>query len=136
MLKPARAIFSGSPALEFYWGAKMLEERIAGRKDAEELLAMVGGGTEDYLKGVATALRAFANRVLGEEKSESELRVMTEIEAKAFEEKRIKYGRNAGETYGEAPIDDLVWLVDSTLPLAAYLRSDRGKRRIENNSDD
>ena len=110
----------------------MLEERIAGRKDAEELLAMVCGGTEDYLKGVATALREFANRVLGEEKSE--LRVMIEEEAAAFEQKGIKYGRNAGLKYGEAPIDDLVGLVDSTIPLAAYLRSDRGKRRIENES--
>lgn len=59
---------------------------------------------------------------------------MNSDQAKAFEQARITYGIHSGKCMGDIPIKYLCWLGDpteSSRNLQQYLRSDRGKRRIE-----
>jgi hypothetical protein len=103
--------------------------RINGRLEAEGLLELrqFCGGAE-YNEGFALALREFADSVLG--KPETELRVMNDIQAAQFESTDILFGLHRGLSYGEVPILYLSWLADQGANLAAYLRSNRGQRRL------
>jgi hypothetical protein len=103
--------------------------RINGRLEAEALLAlrMIGAGPE-YQQAFARTLREYADSVLGA--PETDLRVMDENQASSFELNRIPFGRHHDLPYSLVPIEYLTWVADQGNNLAAYLRSDRGQRRL------
>lgn len=108
-----------------------IQDRIAGRKEAEELLSVRSMEvSEDWQRAFALAMRHFADSVLGP--VDSSLAVMNEQQAKIFELRLVQFGIHRDKTYAEAPIDYLTWIADNASELASYLRSDRGKHRIEN----
>lgn len=107
-----------------------IKDRIQAREEAAEILGVwTPDRSQAYLRAFALAMREFADRVLGP--AQSELRVMDDAEAAAFERELIGYGRHKGVALGEVPISYLTWVADSTRTLFAYLRSDRGRARIE-----
>lgn len=105
-------------------------DRITGRKVANELIVMAisDNPQKDFQVGFARACRAFADRVLGP--VETQLRVMSEDEARKFEQTRIQFGMHLGQEIIDVPIEYLVWVADSQTNLQAYLRSPLGLRRI------
>jgi hypothetical protein len=62
-----------------------------------------------------------------------EERTMTDEAAKQFENTTIEFGIHEGKAYKDIPIDYLTWIVDSQVTLRLYLRTNRGKQRIEAN---
>lgn len=112
-------------------GSQSTLDRINGRLEAEALLDLRErcGGTE-YNQAFALELRRFADSVLGP--VETSLRVMDHVQARDFEEEHIGFGQYQGSAYHDVPIDYLAWVADQANNLAAYLRSDRGKRRLRN----
>ncbi len=57
---------------------------------------------------------------------------MTDVQAKAFEDTPMKYGKHVGKRIGDVPIDYLCYLADPnewTKDLKRYLASDRVKER-------
>lgn len=103
-------------------------ERKRGRELAEELLAMIPTDLTDV---AANALfRRLADAVPVELLVASS-KVMEDKKAKAFEKSILTFGVHVGKTYADAPIEYLTWLTDSARELQAYLRSDRGQKRID-----
>lgn len=108
-----------------------LEQRIAGRKEFETLRQLAfdfDGVNPAWLDGFARAAREFANQQLG---SPDTLVVMSEAEAMRYEARKITFGEYTGTLISEVPIERLTWYADAAVPLQAYLRSDRGQRRID-----
>lgn len=104
--------------------------RINGRQEAEQLLALrTAEPSPEFEQAFARVLRDFADSILG--KPQYELRVMTEAESVAFEKSQIGFGIHNGQRYDSIPIEYLTWLADKSLELSAYLRSERGRARIE-----
>lgn len=56
---------------------------------------------------------------------------ISDQEAIAFESRQINFGQHAGKAFSEVPISYLTWIADSSNGLQAYLKSDRGQKRIE-----
>lgn len=108
-------------------------ERVEGRKLAEQLLELadIDGRSDDFKVGLARHLRQYTDCVLGA--PVTELRVMTDAEAREFEKLSIPFGVNQGKNYKDVPIDYLTWVSDQGNNLAAYLRSSVGRKRIEDN---
>ena len=108
-------------------------QRINGRKSAEALLELgmpCEGDTLEFKKGFARQLRAYADSVLGT--PPTELRVMSDAEAKEFETQLIRFGVHANNQFKDVPIDYLAWVADQASQLSAYIRSSIGRKRIEN----
>ncbi len=61
----------------------------------------------------------------------AKLWTLDESKAVAFEKRFIEFGVHQGTAYKDVPIEYLTWLADKTLELQAYLRSDRGRQRME-----
>jgi hypothetical protein len=99
--------------------------RIEGRKEAEAFLALCAENGEAFMEGVRAAFHATIPK-------QPEARMtMNDDEAKRFEATHIGFGQHQGCKYGDVPIDYLTWIADKAIDLQAYLRSDRGKSRIE-----
>jgi hypothetical protein len=111
-----------------------IQDRIAGRKDTEEFISLASDGNDDYRVGVANAMRAHADEILG--KVETGLRVMTDEEAVAFEKQRIEFGKHRGDKFVNVPVSYLSFVADSAMAIAAYLRSDRAAKRSREESGD
>lgn len=109
--------------------AATIQDRISGRVEAEACLELRARGSEVFERAFAEAMRKYADGVLGA--PESSLKVMTREQAEAFEATAIQFGQHRGCQYRDVPIAYLTWLADSANELAAYLRSEIGKRRIE-----
>lgn len=107
-----------------------LEDRIQGRKDCNDVLSLLlEGQSAAYREGVARAcMERFADQLPKEPEG---LLTMGLMGASAFEKQVIQFGLHKGKTYGEAPIEYLTWLADQSVALQSYLRSARGKQRIE-----
>lgn len=106
-----------------------LQQRIEGRQFGEEMIQeAIQEQDKAWIEGFSRALEQFCKQ------DERALEGMSEERAKQFERQRINFGQYAGTTMKEVPIDYLAWLVDSNLELANYLKSKRGKKRLE--SDD
>lgn len=104
--------------------------RINGRIEAEQLLSLrTVDASPEFNQAFARVFREFADAVLG--KPDCELRVMSPQESAAFERSQIQFGIHQGQPYHSVPIEYLTWLADKSLELSAYLRSDRGRARIE-----
>lgn len=110
-----------------------IEDRIAGRQHAEEFIQLVNTGSDAYRAAAAAAMRFYADSVIG--KPPTEFRVMTEAESAAFESNVITFGKHQGKAFIDVPIDYLAWIADSALTIAAYLRSQRGLRRLVQDSE-
>lgn len=110
-----------------------ITQRVEGRHLAVELLSVLDGETFTEHK-----LRGFWDEMLGQcpwppvTPEKSTLRTMDDESAKRFEQSLIKFGIYSGSQYGVVPIVYLTWVADNAIDLQAYLRSERGKRRIEN----
>jgi hypothetical protein len=109
--------------------SKVIQDRIAGRTEAEACLELAVKGSDAFNRAFAEEMRRFADGVLGP--PVQSLSVMTDDQANRFEHHKIEFGKHCGSQYRDIPIDYLVWLADSALELSAYLRSDAGKRRID-----
>lgn len=105
-----------------------LQAKIDGRKEAEAFLALCAENGEAFMKGVIAAFQAAMPK-----QPETRL-VMSDDEAKRFEDSRIKFGKHEGERHRHVPIEYLTWIADSAVELQSYLRSDRGRARIENDN--
>lgn len=106
-----------------------IQSRIDGRQEAEALLDFRDkSGCQTYNQAFALAMRNFADSVLGP--PETSLRTMSDREASVFERTRIPFGQHKDLQYAEVPIEYLAWVADQASILAAYLRSDRGVRRL------
>lgn len=108
-------------------------QRMKGRKVAEGLLELgmpCEGESLAFKQGFAQKLRAYADSVLGT--PPTELRVMSDAEAKEFETQLIRFGVHANNQFKDVPIDYLTWVADQASTLSAYLRSSIGRKRIEN----
>lgn len=106
-----------------------IKYRIQGRELAEEVIDLASDGSEAFRKAFALHVRKFADLTLGA--APTELRTMNDSEANDFENSIIKYGVHRGLKFREVPMLYLTWIADSNLNLLAYLRSDIGKKRIE-----
>lgn len=108
----------------------VIQDRISGRTEASAGIAMAAMGNDAFNRAFAEELRRYADSVLGP--VESPLRVMTVEQAKAFERRIITFGsRYRGDSYGEVPINYLVLIADGGAEISAYLRSEVGIKRIE-----
>lgn len=105
------------------------QERIEGRKFAEEMIDLLPTDRSPFVLAAALRLRIFTDEVLGLAKPETGLLTMNDQQAEAFEREKITFGAHIGKAYRYVPLDYLAWLSDSNLRLAAYLRSDRGRKR-------
>ncbi len=111
-----------------------IEQRIKGRRLADNLLSVIEGDTFTH-----EAIRGFWSQMLDRCPEQfkpapppaEKLLTMTDEQAARFESQTIGFGAHSGQVYRDVPIDYLTWLSDQTLPLQAYLRSTRGKQRIE-----
>lgn len=112
-----------------------IEDNIRARKDAELLIGMrqieLGPG---YELAFARACMNHAVRILG--CNPYEPMAMNEDESRNFEQHQIKFGKYSGTAYKDIPVEYLTFLDDAARPVQAYLRSERGKKRIESESDD
>jgi hypothetical protein len=99
--------------------------RIDGRKEAEAFIALCAENGEAFMEGVRAAFQATMPK-----QPEARL-TMGDDESKRFEATYIGFGQHQGLTYGDVPIDYLTWIADKAIDLQAYLRSDRGRNRIE-----
>lgn len=107
-----------------------IQDRIQGRKDCEDTLAMLlESKSTAYREGVARACFDMFSDQLPKQPAEG-LLVMGQMGAQSFEKQTIDFGIHRGKTYGEAPIEYLTWLADQSVALQAYLRSERGRKRI------
>lgn len=114
---------------------KEVQKRIQGRKDCEEVLGLIlEGKTKEYREGVARACFEMFSDLLP--KASNGLLVMSDKDAKEFEKTPRRYGIHRDIPNGDVPIKYLVWLADDTVEVQAYLRSARGKKRIEEESED
>lgn len=111
--------------------ANKIAERALGRELAKEILR------SDSLLGLAEQSfdmqlgfwREVQDNVPPFAKPEQprELMVMGDGEAQKFEKRFSKFGKR----YGDVPIRELAVMADQAVELQAYLRSSRGKKRIE-----
>lgn len=106
-------------------------DRKAGRDEAKVLLEMRSSGVSNaFVEGFARAMREYADSVLGKQQCET-LRAMSADEAAAFEKRKIRFGIHECKCFADVPADYLAWIADSALEIQAYLRSERGKQRLE-----
>lgn len=112
----------------------VVSQRIAGRKQAEEVIAVYAGEAA-HAEGFARACRVFADSVLGvvevERVIEPSVRAMDPKESKAFESVLCMYAKHKDEPWGDVPISYIERLVDLVVPLRRYLMSDRAQKRAE-----
>lgn len=115
--------------------SKSVIARIEGKKAAQEILAAAKPSPrkkKEFQEGFwrEIAREAAAWRADYDDACESVRRpVMTDEEARKFEKTSIGFGKNAGRTYAECPMDYLLFLASKSEPLLAYLRSERGQAR-------
>lgn len=110
---------------------------IEGRKFAESILELAG--EELALKSQSFQFafwREIKNAVarsgaIPVQNQKTELGVMTYDEARSFESKPIPFGIFKGQKYAEVSVSYLLMLADGAVPIQAYLRSEIGKKRIE-----
>lgn len=114
-------------------GTKEIEQRIEGRKTAEELFEEYCHGEDPaWIEGFARACYAFAEKRLPRQPSE----VMTTTEAKVFETEKLQFGKHSGEFIGDIPMSYLNWLADNNRPMIKYVDSQRGIERAEEEMSD
>lgn len=112
--------------------SKSIQQRIAGRKIGQELIDSI---KHDYqqqhtlLSGVARAFRLFCDEVDPIPQVEPTL-VMSDSEAKAFEEEKIQYGIHHGTSFGELPNDYMDFLIANAERLVRYSKSAIYQRRV------
>ncbi len=108
-----------------------VKDRIAGRIEAEQMIEMLQTSEKSpaWQQGFFRELHR-ASIASGDVTIER-LKVMDDEQAKRFEKKTIDFGTHRGIEYRSVPITYLTWLADSVLNLQAYLRSERGQKRIE-----
>lgn len=102
-----------------------VKARIAGRKEAEAFLALCAENGEAFMEGVGAAFKATLPK-----QPENRL-AMSDEQAKQFEVTPIRFGRYEGIAHRSVPIEYLTWIADSAVELQSYLRSDRGRSRME-----
>lgn len=107
-----------------------IAKRIAGRESACDAISLAKEGKtsdQQFMIGVAKYCREFADTVLGP--IETQVKVMTDEEAQAYEKSLMQFGRYATHKIKDVPIDYLCWIADSNLKLQSYLRSLIGEKR-------
>lgn len=110
--------------------------RIEGKQSAKEFLEAnkgVGKKCQAFQEGFwrEIAREAAAWRAEHDQACDVPARrpVMSDEDARKFEQTQIGFGKNAGRTYDECEIGYLLFLASKSEPLLAYLRSDRGQAR-------
>jgi hypothetical protein len=105
----------------------------AGREALEELidLADLNEQSDAFRRGFYRQMLKHAKSVLPEapEPQADKRPVMTEDEAKRFEDQTIGFGMYATHTWREVSNSYLTWLHEQEIQLGAYLRSNRGQAR-------
>ena len=98
-------------------------DRIAGREWAEEILLDVEGGkySEDFQEGFRRAMK----RRFRESRNRSDVKPMTDGQAREFGKQVIEFGQHRGRRYDDVPLDYLEWLADRGVELHRYLLSRR-----------
>ncbi|MCR9292905.1 MAG: DUF3820 family protein [bacterium] len=105
-----------------------INDRIQGRAVAAEVIAeYLSGESEAWQEGFLRECK----RVASEKIPGASAPVMNDHQAEIFELEVMKFGKHAGQTIAEVPIQYLTWLVDAQIKLRAYLASARGQKRIE-----
>lgn len=106
--------------------------RIEGRKWAEEAIeyAINEGGA--YLVGFCRTLAKFQK---ANPQSDLPLGVMPEAQSIEFEKEVLKFGIHGEKTWGTAPAEYVGYLIERGRRLQEYARSDRFKRRQEEDSE-
>lgn len=105
-------------------------QHIAGSKHAQSVrdLFDLEDKSESFVDGFWSELA----RMLPAGTIETpKLRTMDEDEAASFERSVMKFGKHKGERVIDIPIDYFTAYADSAVKIQAYLRSDRGRRRVE-----
>jgi hypothetical protein len=99
------------------------QQRIAGRRWAEEVTETAQAEGSDFLEGYRRQLkRVFAEDLVAPDR-------MSEAEAIAFEAEQITFGKYLGLTWGRIPASYIGWLADQGRRLLRYVRSDRYRQR-------
>jgi hypothetical protein len=100
------------------------QDRIAGRKWAEECSEFALGQSRDFIEGYRRGLKG----IFGGDLTPAD--AMTEAEAIEFEAEKLGFSIYGDMSWGEAPDSFVGWLGDKNARLARYLKSDRWKERV------
>lgn len=106
-----------------------ISQRANGCKAARTACSLID--INDMPKEVKAGFWLEILSMMPEELKQTGERKLTDDEAVEFESTTISFGTHSGKVFSEVPIGYLTWIADSTNQLQAYLKSDRGQKRIE-----
>jgi len=98
------------------------QDRIDGRKWADEVLTDLAAKSGDYQMG-------FWREIRRRQPTPDPLKagLMTDDQSREFGRRTMYFGMHLGKRYDEAPLDYLEWLADQNVELARYV----GSRRVQ-----
>jgi len=98
------------------------QDRIAGRKWAEETLAGIADESADYREGFWREIGRHQPKP-----SPLKLGLMSDEQAREFGRRTIGFGTHGTKRYDDAPLEYLKWLAEANVDLARYV----GSRRVQ-----
>ena len=108
--------------------AEILAANIAARREAEEILELIGEKPVRFWRALAFQVKA----KLPPEPEPEQPELMSEEQALRFERTRVPYGKYQDCDVDMVPTEYLCWLIDGnefTNNLRRYLKTERFKRR-------